>query len=330
MNADIEPDVAIEEIIRYSNHIDPLLKMSYRDGERVKTQLNTRIRAFVRAAFIDDDKKISDYERDLESHAIFISPTSELLQKKYVEDLETMRDHLITYKEELELLSKSRKRISQSVSQNTTASNETRRMAIFSPAIPIPSPTEEYVIDKKGNIGTREKNSNKIFVVHGHNDLVKDAVAAFLRTLDLDPIILHQQPSMGKTIIEKIEHYSEVGFAVILLTQDDLGCTLGPPEIFVTEEKSSFLSKKEKSMHAGKGWGQQRTRARQNVIFEFGLFVGKLGRHKVAALCEEGLERPSDIDGVVYISLDRGGQWKESLIKEIKAADITIGKKSLQ
>jgi len=204
-----------------------------------------------------------------------------------------------------------------------------KMVAHFGPSIPIPSPREEYILDKNGSIGTRLKNSNKIFVVHGHNEAIKNEVATFLQTRDLDPVILHLQPSLGKTIIEKVEHYSDVGYAVILLTQDDIGCTLGSPEVISIEEKGGFLSKKEKIIHAGRAWGKQMTRARQNVIFEFGYFTGKLGRSKVAALCENDVERPSDIDGLVYISLDSQEKWKEALKKEIEAAGIVTGQKTL-
>lgn len=65
-------------------------------------------------------------------------------------------------------------------------------------------------------------------------------------------------------------------------------------------------------------------RGRQNVIFELGFFFGKLGRKRVAVLLESNVEKPSDIDGLVYISLDKAGAWKYSLAKELEAASIPV------
>ena len=171
-----------------------------------------------------------------------------------------------------------------------------------------------------------EKNLNnrKIFIVHGHNDQWKTDVENFLTELKLEPIILHKQANRGKTIIEKVEHYSDVGFAIILLTQDDIGCSLGGPEIFAAEEKGSVFTKKEQIIHAGRAWGKQKYRARQNVIFEFGFFISKLGRERVAALCEGDIEQPSDTNGLLYTLLDEQGEWKKKIAQEINATGIKI------
>jgi len=112
-----------------------------------------------------------------------------------------------------------------------------------------------------------------VFVVHGHDEEVKLAVARYLETLDLQPVILHEQPSQGLTLIEKLERYADVGFAVVLLTPDDLG--------------------------RSKAADDERPRARQNVIFEMGYFFALLGRDKVVALHQE-VDLPTDISGVVY------------------------------
>lgn len=142
--------------------------------------------------------------------------------------------------------------------------------------------------------------SSKVFVVHGRNNELKETVARFLAQLDLQPIILHEQPSAGRTIIEKFEENSDACFAVVLLTPDDLGC--------LALEKSDKL----------------KSRARQNVIFEWGFFVASLGRRKACALVAEGLEIPSDMDGIVYIPLDQAGAWKMLLVREMKAGGVDI------
>jgi len=142
--------------------------------------------------------------------------------------------------------------------------------------------------------------SRAIFVVHGRNDELKETVARFLAQLDLKPIILHEQPSAGRTVIEKFEAHSDARFAVVLLTPDDLGRL------------------------ATDATGELQPRARQNVIFEWGFFVAKLGRRNVCALYAEGVELPSDLNGVVYVELDRKGAWKMLLARELKAGGIDV------
>jgi hypothetical protein len=130
MNTNIDPDDAIKKIIDFSNQIDALLDIPYNEGRPVKEQLNTRIRAFVRTAFIDDDKKIQDYETDLRSNNrvfVYTEESEETKQKRYQKDLEIMRNHLIGYKDELELLNKSRKKKKHSSSQEIATKNEPKK-----------------------------------------------------------------------------------------------------------------------------------------------------------------------------------------------------------
>ncbi len=141
--------------------------------------------------------------------------------------------------------------------------------------------------------------SNRIFLVHGHDNELKETTARFLEKLGLKPIILHEQSSKGLTIIEKFEEYSDVAFAVVLLTPDDYGNKIN--------EKDNL-----------------KKRARQNVIFEMGYFIGKLGRKNVVGLVKDDIEIPSDYTGVVYIGVDNNDGWKMMLSKEIKAAGLNI------
>ncbi len=142
-------------------------------------------------------------------------------------------------------------------------------------------------------------SGSKVFLVHGHDEAARESVARFLEKLGLEPIILHEQANAGKTIIEKVEQYSEVAFAVVLLTPDDLGAEKG---------NESNLN----------------PRARQNVILELGYFLGKLKRENVAALIKGNIEKPSDYDGVMYIPMESGGAWKLELAKELKSAGLNI------
>jgi hypothetical protein len=139
--------------------------------------------------------------------------------------------------------------------------------------------------------------SRDVFIVHGHDDEFKKEVADVLRRAGLNPIVLHEQPSGGKTIIEKFEkHGGDAGFAVVLLTPDDVG---GPSP------------------------DKLQPRARQNVIGEMFWFAGKLGRSRVCALRKTGVEVPSDFSGVIYTSVDDRGAWKTDLLKELQAAGYT-------
>ena len=142
-------------------------------------------------------------------------------------------------------------------------------------------------------------SSRKVFVVHGHDDAAKEATARVLLHLELEPISLHEQPNEGRPIIEKFEKYAEVPFAVVLLTPDDLG------------------SSKESPTDA-------RTRARQNVIFELGFFIGKLARNRVCALHKGETEILSDYQGVLFVPMDAAGAWRLTLAREIKAAGIEV------
>lgn len=138
--------------------------------------------------------------------------------------------------------------------------------------------------------------NNNIFIVHGHNEAMKHSVARIVEKLDLNPIILHEQPNEGFTIIEKFISNSNVGFAIILMSADDVG-----------------YSKVD-------GKTKVKDRARQNVIYELGFFTAKLGRKRVVALVENSnkFETPSDIQGVIYIPFDgNDGKWKFDLAKEL-------------
>jgi predicted nucleotide-binding protein len=141
----------------------------------------------------------------------------------------------------------------------------------------------------------------RVFVAHGHDLGAKEEVARLLRALKLRPVVLSEEVDAGRTIIEKIEDYSDVAFAIILLTPDDLGGT-DPNEL--------------------------KPRARQNVIFELGYFFAKLGRRKVAALIkkkgDQKLEVPSNYSGILYQEMDPTGGWKMRLAEEMAAAGFEI------
>jgi predicted nucleotide-binding protein len=150
------------------------------------------------------------------------------------------------------------------------------------------------------NLGAKADAPNKkVFVVHGHDESLLNQVARFLENLELEPVILFEQPGKGRTIIEELEQNAEVNFAVVLLTPDDLGKAVDSPSDY-------------------------KRRARQNVIFELGYFVGKYGRERVAVLYDEKVELPSDYHGIEYIEIDKHGAWKLKLAKELKSSGLSI------
>jgi predicted nucleotide-binding protein len=140
--------------------------------------------------------------------------------------------------------------------------------------------------------------SDKIFIVHGHDSEARETVARFIERIGFQAVILHERPNKGRTIITKFrEEAADIGFAVVLMTPDDHGAKAGEPST--------------------------KPRARQNVVFELGFFIGVLGPDRVAALVKGGIERPSDFDGVVYINLEDGG-WRQELGRELEAAGYKI------
>ena len=160
---------------------------------------------------------------------------------------------------------------------------------------------ETYLEDEDGGIERRQlakpctKGSKRIFIVHGHDGELKEAVARIIEKQNIEAVILSEKANQGKTIIEKFENYTDVGGAICLFTADDVG-----------SEKNAASTK---------------VRARQNVVFETGYFMGKLGRDHIVLLADEEVEMPSDLSGVVYTNTNN---WQFDLLKELKAMGYTI------
>lgn len=151
--------------------------------------------------------------------------------------------------------------------------------------------------------------SNDIFIVHGHNEEMKQAVARVVTKLGLNPIILHEQPNGGKTIIEKFEcNAADISFAIILLSADDMAGAVRDIKGVKDDNLRDSLE----------------MRARQNVVYEMGYFTGKLGRSNVFYLLQEGVAKPGDLDGIVYTSYDTAMAWRFELVKELKNAGYRV------
>ena len=146
-------------------------------------------------------------------------------------------------------------------------------------------------------------DTKKIFIVHGHNHAAKAELEIFLRELGLDPIVLHREADEGLTVIEKFEKHSNVGYAMVLLTPDDIA----HPSI------------------GSSGEIHEEYRARQNVVFELGFFVGMLGRDRVCCLNQKNVTPPSDLSGLVYKPFhDHIDEVKYTLVKELRKAGYDV------
>lgn len=139
------------------------------------------------------------------------------------------------------------------------------------------------------------RDTSKIFIVHGHDGELKEAVARIIEKQNIKAIILSEQANTGQTIIEKFEKNSDVSCAICLFTADDLG--------------------------RAKASADDKPRARQNVVFESGYFIGKLGRDRIIILSNNGIEIPSDLAGVVYTNTQN---WQVELLKELKSMGYNI------
>ena len=152
---------------------------------------------------------------------------------------------------------------------------------------------EEREQNDLNNSSHKESHKKNILIVHGRNDGVKDKVANFISKLGIEPIILNEQLNRGRTLLEKLEEYSDIKAAIIILTNEDTGNYSGDSEY---EKK-----------------------ARENLIFEAGYFLGKLGKHNMIVIAEQGVILPSVLEGYTYFTMDMEEKWKEDLAKKLKS-----------
>ncbi len=225
--------------------------------------LTRRSEMIIRKIFGNDSKYLKDL-KDIDFFPRIYPSTEEYYQEKWISGKNQMLNLFKTMIEELKIFS------------------------------PIQTKKEPKLVESRS-----KKN---VFVVHGHDEEMKQSVARTLEKLELTAIILHEQPNKGRTTIEKFSDYSDVGFAIVLLSPDDIG-----------------YERVDKIENA-------KSRARQNVVFELGYFIGKLGRENVLALYkpDEKFEMPTDYSGVLYVPYELNGRWKFDLIKELKACGYSV------
>lgn len=153
-------------------------------------------------------------------------------------------------------------------------------------------------VHSEGGSTNERHTQGKVFVVHGHNHVLRDDVVALLKSCGLDPIVLAERVNAGRALIEKLEQEGNVDFVVVLLTADDLGRAHWESDL--------------------------KYRARQNVIFELGLFMGRLGRQVVCPLVETCVELPSDLHGIMHIEYRNDGEWRAQVLKELMANRVVV------
>lgn len=161
----------------------------------------------------------------------------------------------------------------------------------------------EYSVIHDDNTSKKQlKNQGKkVFIVHGHDTNVRNEVELFVRSIGYEPIILCKRADKGNTIIEKIEREAkDVCYAIVIYTSCDLGKDKNAEEL--------------------------QPRARQNVVFEHGFMCAHLGRSRVCALLEVGVEQPGDLQGVIYKNLDPAGVWRYQIADEMKAVGLDVDK----
>jgi len=181
-------------------------------------------------------------------------------------------------------------------------------------------------------------SSKDVFVVHGHDIQSVNELKKMLVEFGLNPIVLHEQPSGSRTIVEKLEKYSDVGYAFVILTPDDIGCL----NIEVSKSLQSLVGTLQNLIEAytvikhkgplkrvhgelSKVASSFKPRARQNVVLEFGYFIGFLGRDRVCCLYKGDVELPSDMHGIVYLPFKNSlEEIRVEIMKELKQADYEI------
>lgn len=197
--------------------------------------------------------------------------------------------------------------------------------------------TLRQVVNKKKDTIVKKKKNKSVFIVHGRETKTAEELKRMLIGLGLKPVILHEQPSGSRTVIEKLEKYSNVDYAFVILTPDDVGyCQKDAEHLFATLKKKhpvlsdipSFMN----STHSGFVFDNfvefvalLKERARQNVVLELGYFMARLGRKRVCCLFKGEVDIPSDVRGVVYVPFKNSvKEAKDAILTELMGAKFEI------
>lgn len=255
----------IEKLKNIISEIDDLISKGVTSSDVEFSKWENRAKSFILSIYSKDDYQYQEFD-NISFHYIDFYKISGF--GPHINQVEVCRNGLLTAKGQLENI--------------------------------LETLEEENEPNKSSNDDVNIKKYDKVFIVHGHNVELKESVARIIERQGIEAIILSEQASKGRTIIEKFEDNSDVSGAICLFTADDLG----------KAKKDSV----------------DNSRARQNVVLETGYFMGKLGRDHVVILADKGIEMPSDLSGVVYTDTE---SWKFDLLKELKAMGYTIDSNKL-
>ena len=172
--------------------------------------------------------------------------------------------------------------------------------------------TEEFVaVTAKKSAQARQAQSapvassgtpRRIIVVSGTDKTMKQTITDALRKLGLAAIVMNEEPSQGKRIVDRFADYADAGFALVLLS----------PDIYAYP-KGEEATKRERI-------------PRQDVTFMFGFLLGKLGKDRVLAFYRESpnFAFPIDFEGVKFVALDDRDSWKLALVRELTDCGYTV------
>ena len=196
---------------------------------------------------------------------------------------------------------------------------------------------QEFAEKARAEQGKSPPQSDRVFIVHGRDYESVNELKTILVELGLNPIVLHEQPSRGRTVVEKLEDYSDVGYAFAILTPDDQGISeeevakllsnaVGKENPNSEDVKDFFKNNRTEAVFTfSKLFSLFRLRARQNVVMEFGYFWGLLGRDRVCCLYKGDVELPSDMHGIVYVPFKQSvNETRSMIVRELKAAGYEI------
>lgn len=249
---------------------------------------------------INDSKSLDEFKADYTKWSDF---NSELLKRSFTnEDFKSEYEgggfgSILLYEPSLgEQINESKKRLQVKI----------RRLESIMERLELIPISSVVVEDVKETQPVSTVKTKKVFIVHGRDEVSKTNLEVFLREIGLDPIVLHRQADIGQTVIEKFEANSDVGFAFILLTPDEIAY-LAPQDKLPDNEREKEL------------------RARPNVMFEFGYFVGKLGRSKVCCLYTGDVVIPSDLNGLIYKKYSSNiEEVGYSILKDLRATGYAV------
>ena len=285
---------AIERLRKMLDAIPELKQLQFDSSEFVKWRRGTRVA--ITNTFGIESQNVKDFNTiDFSPESFIVGMPDSVFQRAYVSGLESAAPVLESMIDEIE-------EYWEDENQSPTPPEIQMEDENQSPTSPEIQMEDENQSPTPPEIQMNEhakKATNEIFIVHGRDKGAKNTVARFLEKLDLKPVILAELPGKGRTIIEKFEEHAQVGYAIVLLTPDDAGSLQGDEN-------------------------ELKPRARQNVIFELGFFIGHLGRERVCALTRGHVEIPSNYAGIEYIPFNDSGDWQLKLIRELKSVGFKV------